>query len=99
MTSYTVVLSPNPAGAWVAHCPAMSGASAEGASRAAALQEIALVMAAWMEVAAGEPLLVADERPTVIAAALADILSDRAAEGWPLTVETVVVAPSAPVAA
>lgn len=79
--------------------PRDAGATAQGANRADALIEIALVMGAWLEIAAAEPAFVADERPAVVAAALAEILADRAAEGWPLTVETVEVSPSAPVAA
>ncbi len=39
MAAYTVVLSPNPDGAWAAYCPAMPGAAAQGESREAVLGE------------------------------------------------------------
>ncbi len=99
MSGYTVVLSPNPAGGWAAYCPAMPGAAAQGDSREAVLGEIALVMAAWLELSADDQDLELDEHPGVVVKALGEILADRAAEGWPLAVETVLVTPTAAIAA
>ena len=99
MSSYTVILSPNPAGAWAAYCPALPGAAAQGESREAVLREIALVMAAWLELSADDRNLEPHEHPGVVVKALGEILADRAAEGWPLTVETVLVTPTAAIAA
>ncbi len=99
MTAFTVILSPSPSGTWAAYCPGMPGAAAQGDSRDDALAAVADVMSAWLEIALGDDALVADERPEVVAVALSEIIADRAAEGWPLTVETVVVTPSTAVAA
>ena len=94
MKGYTVVLSPDPAdGGYSASCPAMPGAVAEGDTREDTLRAIAEVMAAWIEVAAGDGYGPIDETPVLVADEVAFVLGYRAEEGWDLVVETTIVQP------
>jgi len=96
---YTVVLSPDPGGPWTAVCPAMPGAIAEAASRERSLAAMADVMVSWLGVALDDGHGPLPETPEMVAAKVAEILADRAAEGWDLVVETTVLWPHAVVAA
>jgi predicted RNase H-like HicB family nuclease len=98
--TYTVILSPDPVdGGYVAICPAMPGALTQGDSRAEALSEMSLVMAAWLDLAQEDGYAATPETPQLIAAEVASVLEDRDAEGWDRTIETTMLAPAAAVAA
>ena len=91
---YTVILSPDPVeGGYTVICPAMPGAITEGDSREGALAAMAEVMSIWLEVAAEhgeEPL---EETPKLVAEKVAEVLDDRAEEGWDFQIETTTVEP------
>ena len=92
MDRYTIVLSEDPElGTWTASCPAMPGAAAEAPSRTAAIECIADVMVGWIEVGSREGFSPLEETAGLVARAMADVLDDRAAEGWHLRVETEIV--------
>ena len=96
---YTVVLSPDPGGPWTAVCPAMPGAIAEADSREQLLAVMADVMVSWLAIASGDGYGALSETPELVAAKVAEVLADRAAEGWDLVVETTLLGPRAAVAA
>ncbi len=90
---YTVVLSPDPGGLWTALCPAMPGAIAEADSRERSLAVMADLMASWLAAAVDDGYGPLPETPEMVAAKVAEVLADRAEEGWDLVVETAVVQP------
>ena len=95
MTRYTVVLSPDPVSeVYTVVCPAMPGAITEGTTREEALQAMALVMEAWLELAERDGFGPAPESPALIAEAVRMILDDRLEMGWDLVIETSTLAPS-----
>lgn len=92
MRGYTVILSPEPnLGGFSVSCPAMPGAFSQGPTRRAALAGMRESAEAWLEAMAerGEGPLV--ETTELVANAVADVLQDRAAEGWDLVIETAVL--------
>ncbi|MGK2964176.1 MAG: type II toxin-antitoxin system HicB family antitoxin [Tepidiformaceae bacterium] len=91
MRSYTVVLSPDPGGGYSVTCPAMPGAASQGDSREESLANIVEAMTGWYEVAVEGGFGPRDETAGLVAAWIADILTDRAEESWPLLVETAIV--------
>ncbi|MGK2964174.1 MAG: type II toxin-antitoxin system HicB family antitoxin [Tepidiformaceae bacterium] len=99
MRSYTVVLSPNPAGPVTLTCPAMPGLVVEGDDRSEALAVAVGLMRVWLELADERGFAPREETPETIAAEVASVLSDRADAGWPLTVETAQIALDQAVAA
>ena len=94
-----VILCPDPAGGYVAIVPAMRGAVTQGESRDETLANIAKVMAVWLEIAIEDGYEPADETPEFVSQRLAEVLADRAAEGWDWSAELVPVHPAAMAAA
>lgn len=100
MTGYTAILSRDPdSGDYTAICPAMPGAIAEAPTREAVLAQLALVMRAWLDLAAPEGRTPEQEDPRLLAEKVAEVLEDRREEGWDLRIETVTVEPAVRVAA
>lgn len=100
MTSYTVILSPDPiSGGYAAIVPAMPGALTQAETREAALSRIAGVMAVWLEIAAEDGYTPMEETPELIAREVASVLADRSTEGWEWSVEVTGVRPAALAAA
>lgn len=79
---YTVILSPDPEGPWTAVCPAMPGAVTEGDSRDEALSAMQGVMVVWLDIARRDGFDPLVETPQLVAEAVAQVLDDRAEEGW-----------------
>ncbi len=100
MSSYTVVLSPNPQSGWYSvTCPALPGAVSQGAGRDEALRNIKEAMAGWLLTGAETGVSPLPETAELVAEELAFVLGWRAEEGWPLVVETATVALAEPLAA
>lgn len=99
MDTFTVILSSDPErGGYVAICPAMMGAAAEGETREETLQALTMVMEAWLDLAARDGYSAEKETPGLVAGAAAEVLEDRDAEGWDRAIELVALAPHMPVA-
>ena len=77
----------------------MPGALSEGKTRAEALSGIAEAMGLWFETAASDGYAPREETPELVAAEVAAVLADRAAEGWELLVETATIVPHTAAAA
>ncbi len=99
MKSYTVILCPDPVGGYVAIVPSMRGALTQGESRDETLANIAKVMAIWLEIAVEDGYAPADETAEFVSQRLAEVLEDRAAEGWDWSAELIPVRPAAMAAA
>lgn len=93
-STYTVILSPDPIeGGYTVVCPAMPGAITEGDSREEALRAMAEVISIWLEVADEHGEQPLDETPELLAEKVAEVLEDRAEEGWDFRIETTAVEP------
>lgn len=100
MKSYTVVLSPEPnMGGYSVTVPALPGAVSQGATREEAVGHIRESMEAWLEVTHERGADALEETPDLVAREIRRILGFRSEEGWPLLVETAVVAISVTAAA
>ena len=85
---YTVVLSPEPDGGYSVVCPALPGYVSQGDDLEEALANILEAMELWLQVSREEGEELPGETPEVVSAEIREILSDRAEQGLPLTIET-----------
>ena len=100
MTSYTVVLAPEPHSTrYTVSCPAMPGMNTFGEDRDDAIRMAQEAMSLWLEVAVEHGEAPLEETPELIAGEIAFVLGWKAEEGWPLLVETVLISIPVPVAA
>lgn len=84
----TVILEPEPDGAYSVICPAVPGCVSQGESLDAALANIREAILLCLEVRRADGLPPLVETPEIIAREIQECLEDRAAEGLPLTIET-----------
>ncbi|MGI8925981.1 MAG: hypothetical protein ACR2HN_04955 [Tepidiformaceae bacterium] len=68
----------------------------EGSTRDSAVEAMAGVMEAWLQVAGEQGFAAEQESPGLVAAEIAFVLQYRAEENWDLTVETTVRSLTAP---
>jgi predicted RNase H-like HicB family nuclease len=85
---FTVILQPEPGGAYAVVCPAIPGCVSQGNSLDETLGNIREAIVACLEVRRESGLLIVRETPEIIAQEIQNCLKDRAAEGLPLTIET-----------
>jgi predicted RNase H-like HicB family nuclease len=91
MGKFTVVLSHEPSGWWVATCPATTGAVTQARGREEALAVISELVVDWLRDAHCNGYGPTPETPGLIAAEVQAVLAGRQEEGWDLAIETVVV--------
>lgn len=94
METYTVILSPDrESGGYVAICPAMAGAVAEGETREETLGALAKVMEAWLDLGARDGYGPVAETTELLGHVITEVLEDRDAEGWDRAIELVALSP------
>jgi predicted RNase H-like HicB family nuclease len=85
---FTVILEPEEVGGYSVHCPALPGCASQGETIDEALVNIREAILGVLAVRRRRGMTPAVETPEAVAEEIKRVLSDRAAEGLPLTIET-----------
>lgn len=86
--AFTVILEPEEDRSYSIHCPALPGCSSQGDTIEEALTNISEAISGVLKVRQQREMLPIIETPEIVTEEIRQILSDRAEDGLPLTIET-----------